>query len=164
VTPGAAAIAAAIPGWQARETAPLVVAIDGYGASGKTTIAGEVASELDALTVHTDEYYEVRDPAGDPHPMARYYRWEALRRWALEPGIAQRVPLILVEGVSSGSPALADLVTRTVFVDTPEAVRLERLHSRIAEEEWDEEWLAAERAYFANRPPASFDLIVPGVA
>jgi len=28
--------------------------------------------------------------------------------------------------------------------------------------EWDEEWLYAERLYFASRPPDSFDLVVPG--
>ena len=67
-----------------------------------------------------------------------------------------------MEGVSAGTPALADLVTRAVFVQTPEPVRLERLHGRITREEWDEEWLAAERVYFESRPPDSFDLIVSG--
>jgi len=163
VTPGAAEIVAAIYRWRDERSGPLVVAIDGYGASGKTTIASEVEHELDAATVHTDHYYEAHF-VDDQHPMARYYDWEPLRRESLEPAIADGVPLILVEGVSSAAPALADLIDRTVYVDTPEPVRLERLHERVADEEWDDDWLQAERVYFADRPPESFDLIVPGVA
>ena len=37
-----------------------------------------------------------------------------------EPTIEDGVPLILVEGVSAAAPALADLITRSVFVATPE--------------------------------------------
>jgi len=164
VTPGAEEIVAAIRQWQAELAPPLVVAIDGYGASGKTTITADVAAELDALTVHTDDYYEDHGRLGlpYPHPMAQYYHWETLRRECLQPAIDDGVPLILVEGVSAAAPALADLTGRAVFVDTPEPVRLQRLHGRIADEEWDEDWLRAERVYFASRPPQSFDLVVSG--
>jgi uridine kinase len=162
VTSASGQIVAAIRDWQAEQPAPLVVAIDGYGASGKTTIALEVGVALDAAIVQTDQYYDDASAADDPRPMARYYAWEALRRECLEPTIAHGAGVILVEGVSSASPALADLVAKTVFVATPEPIRLERLHSRISDEEWDEEWLAAEHVYFASRPPESFDLIVSG--
>ncbi len=163
MTPAAEQLVEAIRTWQAEHRGPLVIAIDGYGASGKTTIASEVAIELDAATVHTDSYYEDHGPFDDdPHPMAQYYHWEALRQECLESTIEDGVPLILVEGVSSAAPALADLIDRTVFVETPESVRLERLHGRITHEEWDEDWLQAERVYFAGRPPESFDLIIAG--
>ena len=166
-------IVAAVDRWQAESEDPLVVAIDGHGAAGKTTIAADVASALDAIVVHTDDYLlEVDDIAVlHPRPMARYYAWEALREDALEPLIArlqdpesssESLPVIIIEGVSSAAPALADLVARAVFVQTPEPVRLRRLHGRITDEEWDEEWLYTERLYFASRPPDSFDLIVSG--
>ena len=52
-----------------------------------------------------------------------------------------------------------------MLVDTPKPVRLRRLHARVTAEEWDDDWLTAEQAYFdATRPPSSFDLIVPGVS
>jgi len=163
VSPGAEQIVAAIRGWQAETPPPLVVAIDGYGASGKTTLALEVTLALDAAPVHMDEFFDdVPVSAGDGRPMSRYYDWDGLRWGTLEPTIAYASPLILVEGVSSASPALADLITHTIFVATPEPVRLKRLHERIADEDWDEDWLAEERVYFASRPPESFDLIVPG--
>ncbi len=157
-----AQVVAAIRGWQAEHPPPLVVAIDGFGASGKTTIALEVAIALDAAIVQTDQFYEDARPTDDPRPMAQYYAWEALRTEALEPTIRDGAPVILVEGVSAAAPALADMVTHTVFVATPEPVRLERLHGRITPEEWDEDWLAGERVYFASRPPESFDLVVSG--
>ena len=173
MTDAARQILAAIGTWQAQQTGPLVVAIDGHGAAGKTTIAGEVGAALEALVVHTDDYFLEAQDGGDPRPMARYYAWEALREDALEPVIGwlrdnpenwSGAHVILLEGVSSAAPALADLVSRAVFVQTPEPLRLERLHGRITAEEWDEEWLYAERLYFASRPPDSFDLIVSGTA
>ncbi len=162
MTPGAAEIVAAIRGWQTEHPGSLVIAIDGYGASGKSTIAAEVERAADAMVVHTDDYYEALSQVDDPHPMAPYYRWESLRREGLEPILEAGAGLILVEGVSSAAAALADLMTHTVFVATPEPVRLSRLHERISDAEWDEAWLAAERRYFASRPPDWFNLVVPG--
>lgn len=164
-------ILAAIEVWRAQEGRPLVVALDGHGAAGKTTIASEVGVRLDALVLHTDDYFHPAHEGADPRPMGQYYAWQALREDALRPAIQRlrRQPtdwtgalVILVEGVSSAAPALTDLIDRTVFVQTPEPLRLERLHARVSDEEWDEEWLYAERLYFASRPPDTFDLVVAG--
>jgi uridine kinase len=170
VSDAAQRILGAIDGWRSEQAEPLVVAIDGHGAAGKTTIAADVAAAMDVIVLHTDDYFLEAREGGDPRPMAQYYAWELLRDEALEPALAQLLEragdppagVILIEGVSSAAPALADLVTRAVFVQTPERVRLERLHGRISDEEWDEEWLYAERLYFASRPPDSFDLVVSG--
>jgi uridine kinase len=170
VTEAARQILAAIDTWRAEQTEPLVVAIDGHGAAGKTTIAAELAAARAVTLLHTDDYFLEAREGGDPRPMAQYYAWQLLRDEALEPAIAQLLEcsgegsagVILIEGVSSAAPALADLVTRTVFVQTPEPLRLARLHGRISDEEWDEEWLYAERLYFSSRPPDSFDLVVSG--
>ena len=142
MSPAAEQIIAAIERWRSDETGPLVVAIDGHGAAGKTTLAAAVAGALKAKVVHTDDYFHAAEDGGDPRPMAQYYAWQTLREQELEPAIGDRhdprsaARLILVEGVSSAAPALADLVGRTVFVQTPEPVRLGRLHARISDEEW----------------------------
>jgi uridine kinase len=155
-------IVEAVRDWETAAPPPLVVAIDGHGAAGKTSLATEAAGLLGAVLLHTDDYFRRAPATGDTRPMARYYDWARLRDEALEPALRGSAQRIVVEGVSAASPALADLVTHTVFVATPEPIRLERLHGRITPEEWDTEWLEAERGYFLSRPPDSFDLIVSG--
>jgi uridine kinase len=183
--------------WRAADASgpgAFIVAIDGHGAAGKSTIAEALAAATGAALVHTDDFFQV-PPAPLAGPglaspaqpaLADYYDWRRLRTQALEPlrarlgavfrrfdwergsgldGTVTVEPsdLILVEGVYSASPELRDLVDRSVFVDTPEQERLRRLHGRVKPEEWDDQWLLAERAYFGViRPPSSFDLIVSG--
>jgi uridine kinase len=176
--------------WQAAQPGVLVLAIDGHGAAGKSTIADAVARATGAALVHTDDFFRARParsrPAADTRAMEDYYDWRRLRAQALKPlrarrpatfrrfdwergrGLDGRVAvepsdLILVEGVFSGAAELSDLVDRSVFVETPEPERLRRLRRLVTPEEWDEDWLAAERSYFGrSRPPSSFDLVVPG--
>jgi uridine kinase len=177
--------------WQAAQPGVLVLAIDGHGAAGKSTIADAVARATGAALVHTDDFFRAppapaRPAAADTRAMEDYYDWRRLRAEALEPlrarhaatfrrfdwergrGVDGRVAvppsdLILVEGVFSAATELSDLVDRSVFVETPEPERLRRLRRLVRPEEWDEDWLAAERSYFGRtRPPSSFDLVVPG--
>jgi uridine kinase len=192
-------VAGAAAAWRAGRPGVLVLAIDGPGGSGKTTIAAALAATTGAALVHTDDFFVApparpRDPPAatgfspersDPG-LAGYYDWRRLRAEAIGPLRAGRgatfrrfdwergrgldgpvtvAPgdLVVLEGVFSAAPQLADLVDRAVFVDTPEPERLRRLRLRVPPEEWDEDWLAAERAYFGGaRAPASFDLVVPG--
>jgi uridine kinase len=197
----------AVARWRAAGTSPpgvIILAIDGHGAAGKSTIADAVAEATGATLVHTDDFFralpvaalgpggaggaggaEDRPPPGR-RALADYYDWRRLRAQALEPLRARRgaafrrfdwergsgldgtvtvapSDLILVEGVYSAAPELRDLVDRSVFVDTPEHERLRRLRGRVRPEEWDDEWLIAEHAYFdVTRPPSAFDLTVSG--
>lgn len=184
----AALVCSAIAAWQEGLAGPLVVALDGHGAAGKSTLAEAVAAQLGAVVVRVDDFFRPAGEAGiDGVPMSAYYDWQRLRHEALEglvagrrvsfaafdwerdrlrPGFVELAPatVILVEGVSAGAPALGDLVDRSVLVVTPEEERLRRLHERISDEIWDERWLEEERAYFATRPPESFDLVVSGSA
>ena len=188
----AAQVIAAITGWQAGAAGVLVVALDGHGASGKSTIASAVAAATGAALVHTDDFF--RWPAagqlatsGRTMPVDCYYDWQRIRAEALEPLRAGREAtfrrfdwqagapagdpatveprdVVVLEGVFSAAPQLGDLVDQSVLVATPEPERLARLRRRVSPEEWDEGWLAAERAYFtAIRPPGSFSLVVAGV-
>jgi len=178
-----------IGAWRRGCTGPLVVAIDGHGAAGKSLLAQAAGELLEAAVVHLDDFFrEAGTGAGaGESPMAAYYDWQRARREALAPLRAgQRAAwrafdwetnaylpelvsvgpatLVLVEGVSATADALADLIDRSVLVVTPQPERIERLHERIDEAVWDEAWLAAEGAYFAERPAAWFDLVVSGSA
>lgn len=165
-------------------TAMTVVALDGHGASGKSTIAAEVSGRIAVALVHTDSFFRLPSHSRPPR-LEDYYDWERMRSEALEPLRSGRSavfsefdwehsrlgedttvcwhPVVLLEGVFSAAPQLADLVDISVLVTAPEQVRLERLRRRISPEEWDSGWLAAEEIYFSSvRPPSSFDLVVSG--
>ena len=192
---GAAArqVITALAGWRAAHTGVLVVAVDGHGTAGKTTVAGLVAGAVGASLVHTDDFFrQLPVPAAcEPprrQPLSQYYDWRRIRAEALEPLRAGRsaafrrfdwsrgagldggvrvapAGVILLEGVFSAAPELSDLVDRSVFVDTPEQERLRRLHAQVAPEDWDADWLIAQESYFRLiRPAASFDLIVSGAS
>jgi uridine kinase len=195
----AGVVITAIRGWSRAAGGVLVVAVDGRGGSGKTTIAAAVAGASLASVVHTDDFFQwpaaghlgcagASGPAAGPPPLDRYYDWPRIRAEALEPLRAGRAAtfrrfdwesgggldgpvtveptgLIVLEGVFSAAPELADLVDRAVLVETPATERIRRLRARLTQEEWDEDWLSAEQAYFsAVRPPASFSLVVRGVS
>ena len=122
----------ALTAWRADQSGVLVVAIDGHGTAGKSTLAARVAGATGAALVHTDDFFcAARRPAGQPsrrRPLGQYYDWKRIRAQALEPlrasrsvkfrrfdwsrgtglgGVATVTPadLILLEGVFSAAPS-----------------------------------------------------------
>lgn len=101
------------------------------------------------------------------------FDWES-DRWDQEPApVAARpvaavaAPVVLLEGVYSCRPELADLVDLRVLLDVAPELRRLRLVEREGEDhrpDWDERWSAAEDHYFATAmPPERFDLVLaPG--
>lgn len=168
-----------------------VVAIDGEGAAGKTTLACRLAATTGAVVVHTDDFFrempEQRRRSMSPERgVAPYYDLERLYEQALQPlrsgraarfdfadgylpsvskgvRVVEPADLVLLEGVCSASPEIGDAVDMAVYVDTAEVERRQRILSRHMTEAWDARWLAAERTYFTEtRPKSSFDLVVSG--
>ena len=176
----------ALARWRRSSARVSFVAIDGHGASGKTTLAKSLRAITKASVVHTDDFFVPGSPGQSGRGIGRYYDVGRLRAEALEPlkagheavfrsfdwelgalsAVCTRVEpsdLVIVEGVYSAAPELSDLVDKAIYVDTPEPERLRRLRCLVAPGDWDERWLRAERKYFAvMRPPGSFDLVVCG--
>ena len=86
----------AAAGWRAAVPGVILLAIDGHGAAGKSTIAEAVAKATGAAIVHTDDFFQSPLPRpalpGDPGlpppggpALADYYDWRRLRSQALEP-------------------------------------------------------------------------------
>ena len=190
--------------WRGAGGGVTVVAIDGHGASGKSTIAEILAEMTGASVLHTDDFFVPsgrqgpgagstgpdRDygvPSGERWPsLGSYFDLVRLRAEALEPLRAGRAAvfrafdwdlgrvsgepslvepndLVLLEGVYSSAPELGRLIDRAIYIDTAEPERLRRLGERVAPEDWDEQWLQAEKEYFARaRRIESFDLVIPG--
>jgi uridine kinase len=95
-------VISAAAGWRAAHGAGvLVIAIDGHGAAGKSTIAAAVAQETGAGLVHTDDFFNAGPEPGGPQRarlgvsaapaphdergLSGYYDWRRLRAEALEP-------------------------------------------------------------------------------
>ncbi|MET0693206.1 MAG: hypothetical protein ABWY56_04710 [Propionibacteriaceae bacterium] len=157
------------------------VGIDGFGASGKTTLAERMAAAIPtAVVVHVDDFArpdvrgwerdrftaQLLEPLLDGR-VARYQRWDFARNagagWAqVPPGVP-----VIVEGVSSTDVRVGVPWDLTLWVDVPEAVRRHRIEERdgaALRERWLTDWIPMEEAYVRDqRPQERVDLMVDGV-
>jgi uridine kinase len=159
----------------------LLVAVDGLGGAGKSTLAAFLASRLpgDVTVVHTDDFAgprvsgwdwarflrEVADPLrrGEAGRYRRY-DWDEDR-----PAEWHDVPcrgVVLVEGVSSTRRELGVAWDLTVWVETPREVRLARGVARDGEAmrwKWEEVWQPEEDRYVAEQgPDRRADVVIRG--
>ena len=156
-----------------------LVCVDGPAGSGKTTLADAVAALRPGTPViHMDDLYDGWE--GLPHltdqlggllrPLStgtrgtyRRYDWHAgqyAETVTVTPG-----PLLVLEGVGSGSRAHADLTTALAWVWAPAGLRLRRGLERDGEalaDRW-RQWMADEDRYLAQEQvEARADLLVDG--
>src|SRR2546426_1430967 len=158
----------------------ILVAIDGRGGSGKSSLARFLARHIpDVTLVHTDDFARPGIPGWD---------WPRFRRQVAEPlsrgelGRYQRydwnedrlaewhdVPctgVVIVEGVSSTRRELSVPWDLTVWVETPKDTRLARGVARDGEHmrsQWENVWEPEEDRYVqTQRPEERADLIVSG--
>jgi hypothetical protein len=138
-----------------------VVGIDGLSGAGKSTFAGPLAAALDAPCLHMDELVPgwgglaesidrlvggVLEPLDRGEPAGwRRYDWAGDRpgEWVDLPDCTT----LVVEGCCVGLEAPARHLSFLVWIDAPEAERVERLHRRAdrdAYEPYYAQWLAQE--------------------
>jgi uridine kinase len=166
---------------------PFVIAIDGIGTSGKTTLAAEMSRRLGAEVVHMDDYFlpfEERDKTRMKGAMGNI-EWERLeneilgnlgKSTVLSPAYDCRSAsygpdreydlskTVIIEGVSSLRRELQDYYDLKLFLRITPDERLRRIERRDPEwkrRKWRSEWIPLEDAYFsAHRPEVSADFIV----
>jgi uridine kinase len=153
------------------------VGVDGKGATGKTTLAAQIAAALPgSVVVHIDDFarpdvkgwerdrfvVQVLRPllAGRP---GRYQRWDFDRNVGAEwHTVPVGVPVI-VEGVSATDERLGVPWDFTIWVEVPYEVRLARAMERDGPERmdrWLTDWMPSEDAYqTAQRPQDRVDLV-----
>lgn len=154
-----------------------IVAIDGLGGAGKTSLAVYLATELDAPVVHTDDFASWENPV-DWWPQllekalvplargkaARYMpsSWGGAEK---EPVVVEPVDFVLLEGVTASREAFRPYLTYSIWVEAPRDIRLRRGLDRdgeAAREDW-ERWMASEDAYVARERPADYaDVVLRG--
>lgn len=155
-----------------------LVCIDGPAGSGKTTLAAALAERHDAQVVHLDELLagwtgglprvvaalvgDVLAPLAAGRPAAYHrYDWHAGRfaEWVPVPAS----DLLVVEGVASGSAAVAPYLSALVWMDAPRDLRMARGITRDGEAfapHW-ETWAAMEAEHFAReRTRQRADLVI----
>ena len=155
-----------------------VVCVDGPAGSGKTTLAAELAELTGAQVVHMDDLMEGWGGFGGtgeqlttivrPLPEGRagsyrHYNWH-LDRFDREV-VVPVVPWLVIEGVGSGNPVIADHVTLLVWVEADDELRLARGLDRDGSEMeslW-RQFMADERAMFTeHRTRERADVVVDG--
>ncbi len=143
-----------------------LVCVDGPAGSGKTTLADALGRrDPTAAVVHMDDLFEGWDglatvdaqlttllpPLAEGRP-GTYRRWDwHVSRWA-ELVEVTPTPLLVLEGVGSGSLVTDPFTTVLVWVEAPHDVRMRRGLERDGEAfapYWDA-WAAAEAEHFAR--------------
>jgi uridine kinase len=157
-----------------------IVAIDGCGGAGKSTLARTLAAALDAAAIVPTDDFASWDDQFEWWPrlleqiivplrrgeIARYQRFDwgtrQLAEWIELPHNPARV---ILEGVAAMRREFEPYLAYRIWVDTPRDVRLRRGVERDGEalrSQWDR-WMAAEADYVASdRPMDRADVIVPG--
>jgi energy-coupling factor transporter ATP-binding protein EcfA2 len=156
-----------------------LVCIDGPGGSGKSTLADAiVALEPSGRVVHMDDLFEgweglpaitaqlgsILRPLAEGRP-GSYRRWDwHAGEWA-ETVPVEPAPLLVLEGVGSGSLGHAELITVLAWVEVPYDLRMARGLERggvgVAEN-W-RQWAIGEQELFATEQTRQrADVLVDG--
>ncbi len=166
-----------------------VVAIDGRSGAGKSTLAAALADRLGACCIEGDDFYaggiSLRNEPAERLAACcidwtrqrevllslrcgqtarwRAFDWDAFDGRLVEvPTLAEPSSIILLEGVYSARPELADLLELKVLMEVEAEERTARLYRREGElSPWEQQWHAAEAYYFeATMPVEQFDIVV----
>ncbi len=166
-----------------------LIAIDGHGGAGKTTLAKLLSKELNAEVLHTDDFAsydkpmdwwrrlvdEVFRPIQNGTKLLNYSRGAWYKDHQPDPVDDQQVTSIMIlEGVSSSRKEFREYLAYSIWVETPKELCLARGIARdLADNEacktkneivndW-EKWHAYEDAYVAEHSPLEYvDTVIDG--
>jgi hypothetical protein len=157
---------------------PLVIAVDGRSASGKSTFAQHLAHEMNCPTVHTDDlawnhsFFDwwplLIDNVLKPFLAGNNVAWKPAA-WT-EHGRDGMIeiaagPALLIEGVGSSRQELTEWINIVIWIETSASLAEQRGLVRDGPEARDFwfEWQRTERPFLANdRPWERATVVVDG--
>ncbi|CAN5631603.1 AAA family ATPase [soil metagenome] len=162
----------------------LIVAIDGCGGAGKSTIANELALEQgNSQVVHIDDFYKPKERRVEiinDTPVHSNFEFDRLKQQVLEPlkhgsvtkyqtpdgEVVEVKPsgYVIVEGLGTLGTELKDYFDYKIWVDVLEVVRRQRGIERDTADWaniWDNEYLPQDARYVKEQSPQKeADLVV----
>jgi uridine kinase len=154
-----------------------VIAVDGPGGAGKSSLAEWLARELGAPIIHTDDFGSWEKPIDwwpnlletvlKPIAAGQLARYEPTNRGASEkaPLVIEPTDFVILEGVTASREAFRPYLTYSIWIETARGLRLHRGLQRDgnhARASWDT-WMAEEDAYIGRERPADHaDVVLPG--
>lgn len=157
------------------QSGPVIFAIDGGSASGKTTLAKMLSEIYDANVFHIDDFFlrpeqrtqerlsevggnfdrerflsEVLTPLKEGREV-RYSRFDCSTQSLLPPRPVPPKPLTIIEGVYSLHPELLPFYDGSLFLHITPELQRERILKRntpALAKRFFEEWIPMENAYF----------------
>jgi uridine kinase len=170
-----------------RQQGRFVVAIDGPGCCGKSSLADKLTALVtDAALLATDDFHLPRGTSPDPDSPLPYRRWKEFMVAATElvdgrPSTFRPInwqsrtlslevtvhpaPLLIIEGIAALHPSLASFVDFRIWVDGQASNRMDRVRLRDGDAEvpnWHK-YIAFEQKYLETyRPWTTADLWVFG--
>ena len=160
-----------------------LVAVDGLGGAGKSTLAEQLLKALErSVVVNVDDFFRpmtaIERSELDPEDgYNQYFDWKRLRDYVLRPlgrelraryrrydwargkllaewHVVEPGGVVIVEGVYSTRRELRPCFGVTIYVDTPREQRLARMLERgYSDLTWVEHWMASEDWYEEQERP-----------
>ncbi len=154
-----------------------IVAVDGPGGAGKSTLARRLAHDLEAPVIHTDDFASWENPvdwwpellelALEPLAAGRPARYQPTR-WGDEerrPIVVEPTEIVVLEGVTASRQEFQPYLAYSIWIETPRELRVQRGLERDGAEaraQW-ERWMKAEDRYIEQERPAErADVVVRG--
>jgi uridine kinase len=145
-----------------------IVAIDGPGGAGKSSLANQLARQLDAPIIHTDDFASWENPADwwpelvaqalEPLAAGKPARYRPTS-WGGEEKAPVRIdpaPFVILEGVTASRQSFRPYIAYSIWIETPRDLRLKRGLERDgegAQARW-ERWMEEEDRYIERERPA----------
>jgi uridine kinase len=145
-----------------------IVAVDGPGGAGKSSLADRLAHELAAPVVRTDDFAswenasdwwpELIEQALKPLAAGKpaCYRPSSWGDEKREPVEIEPAEFVILDGVTASRDAFRSYLAYSIWIETPRELRLKRGLERDGAEalgQW-EDWMDAEDRYVERERPA----------